>query len=171
MDTKDYLSILSLLVSASAFALAFTSARKAGAAKTKADLLEIVSRKNEIVGQYLEVLNLISECRFYAENLSRVLDQTEDGSEEHSEMQGLIRENLTMYDAEVESTKRSIDKVKAFDPNEIATSSRARLLLEELNGRPSQIKIRLTGSIEYLKRAQPILDRAAALGKPTKGPG
>jgi hypothetical protein len=67
METKDYLTLfmssLSLLVAAGSY---FLSSRT----KATTDIVEVVSRKNEIVNEYQAALFLIAECRFYTERLS-----------------------------------------------------------------------------------------------------
>ena len=56
----------------------------------------------------------------------------------------------------------------SFDPEDFVTDPKARVMLEELGGKPRELKVKVTGNIDNLKRMQPLLDRAAALDDPPK---
>src|SRR5215467_3451051 len=158
METKDYLtllvSLLSLLVATSSLLVSYRVNAKAGAAKTVADVVEVASRKNEIVNEYQYVLILIAEYRFYTRRLSTMLAELGPGNDPdgHSMAEQRVRTNLDFMDEREETTKRSIQEVRAFDSTEITTNPEARKKLQELHGRCQQSKIKLTGMVEDLKR-------------------
>ena len=161
MEFKDYLSLLSLLVSFSSLLLAIRSARKADAASAEAkaakantDAVEVISRKNDIVNDFQGVLILINEYRFYTHRLASILDalKADDDPDGHARIKALVDANLERMNAEQKRTKESIDKVRAFDSKQIATDPNARQMLQELHGRPQQLKIKLTGMINDMKR-------------------
>jgi hypothetical protein len=169
MQTKDYLtlllSLLSLLVATSSLFVSYRANAKAGAAKTIADVVEVVSRKNEIVNEYQYVLILVAEYRFYTRRLFTMVADLGPGNDPdgHSWAKNLVRTNLDYMDTAEGTTKRSIDEVRAFDSREITTNPEARKKLQELHGRPQQMRIKLTGMVEDLKRD--LKDLSEKMGK------
>jgi hypothetical protein len=158
VQTKDYLtlllSLLSLLVATSSFFMSRRANARAGAAKNVTDVVEVASRKNEIVNEYNYVLILVGEYRFYTRRLSTMLAELGPGNdpEGHSMAKHLVRTNLDFMDLTEGTTKRSIAEVRALDSTEITTNPEARKKLQELHGRPQETRIKLTGMVEDLKR-------------------
>jgi len=161
METKDYISLLSFVVSLSSFLLAVRGARKADRAKAEAaaakatiNSVEVIARKNAIVNEYQTVLMLIAEARFYTTQLYAMVAGMKAGDDPdgHATAKRLIQENLKYLNHAAKTVDESMHKVRDFDANDIATNPEARKMLEELHGRPQQMKIKVSDMIAQLKR-------------------
>ena len=158
---KDYLplllSLLSLVVATRTFSL-----NRNDKSYTKA--VEVVSRKNEIVNEYQGLLILNAEYRFYTGRLSAMLSGKGAGDDPagYSDVIRRLRENVALVNQTDRITNESINKVRNFDPAEVAANPKAREQLEELHGKAQQLKIKLDGNVADLKRHlggdDPLLD-------------
>lgn len=159
MQTKDYLTLLvsalSLLVALASFLRAQRADRKSDDAINKTAVVNAAERKNEIVTAYQGVLHLLSDYRFYTERLARRVSELKAaGKVGGSLIETLMANSLKDLKEREIAIKEDIEKIKAFDPKEIATQANARETLEDLYGRSQQMTIQLTQGIEMLKRSE-----------------
>jgi hypothetical protein len=83
-------------------------------------------------------------------------------------LEGLMRESLEGLNTAETLTKTSLNKVRAFDPKDIATQREARQMLEELHGKSQELTVKLTGTLELLKRHEDELKEKAGVRQAPK---
>jgi hypothetical protein len=131
-------------------------------------VVEAATRKNEILLEYSCLINLIAEVRFYSQRLSGRVSETEVGGLMRESLEGLMRESLEGLNTAETLTKTSLNKVRAFDPKDIATQREARQMLEELHGKSQELTVKLTGTLELLKRHEDELKEKAGVRQAPK---
>src|SRR5690349_6858549 len=121
MQLKDYLTLLLSSLSFVVAAWTFFLNRRT---KSVTDAVEVVSRKNEIVNEYQSLLILNAEYRFYTGQLAAMLSGMGPGDDPagHADAIRRVRENAALVNQTDRITNESIDKVRKFDPAEVAAN-------------------------------------------------